>query len=44
MEKSKCNESKNDSKIMSKIRDKYKKKNPLMMWCDSTFYSWSKTL
>jgi hypothetical protein len=44
MEKHKKEESNSGSKIMSKIRDKYKKKDPLMMWCDSTFYSWTKTL
>ena len=43
MEKQKKEQSK-DSKILSKIRDKYKKKDPLMMWCDSAFYSWTKTL
>lgn len=44
MEQSKKEELQKGSKIMSKIRDKYKKKDPLMMWCDSAFYSWSKTL
>lgn len=43
MEKQKKEELR-DSKIMNKIRDKYKKKDPLMMWCDSSFYSWTKTL